>query len=132
MYFISFLIILLFIFAIYFAFFYFKKNKKLSRGQILEFQKILKKVLSNISTKEKIIDLDKLYHKILMSYWYKWSFWEILKQNPNIINDINSIWELHKLRNKLAHDFDLIEEKILIQKVKDYTKEVEKLIKNIS
>lgn len=132
MYFISFLIILLFIFAIYFAFFYFKKNKKLSSEQILEFQKILKKVLSNISTKEKIIDLDKLYHKILMSYWYKWSFWEILKQNPNIINDINSIWELHKLRNKLAHDFDLIEEKILVQKVKDYTKEVEKLIKNIS
>lgn len=129
---IIFFVIWVLILGIYFSFFYLKKSKKISKLKLEEFQKILKIISSNTSSKEKIIDTDKLYHKILLSCWYNWSFWEILKQKPIIINDLNIIWELHKLRNKLAHDFDLIEEKILSQKSKEYKNEVEKLLKNIS
>lgn len=127
-------IILIFILLlwVYFAFFHFRTSKKISKETSLEFQKILKKISSNLSSKEKISDIDKLYHKILLSYWYVGTFWEILKQHPKIINNINKIWELHKLRNKLAHDFDIMEEKILIQKSKEYSIEINNLLKNIS
>jgi len=59
------IIILLIIISLYFAFFW-KKYKKLSPEKIKEFQKKLKIISSHISSKEKIIDSDKLYHKILL------------------------------------------------------------------
>lgn len=125
-----------FILGIYFAFFHFrlskKHSKKLSSGEVLEFQKILKKISSNISSQEKISDADKLYHKILLAYWYTGTFWDILKQYPNIIHNIDKIWELHKLRNKLAHDFDLMDDIILSKKSKEYIWEIKNLLKNIS
>jgi len=39
------------------------------------------------------------------------------------------IWELHKLRNKLVHDFDLLSEKVLKTKSSEYKSQIEKLIK---
>ena len=60
--------------------------------------------------------------------WYEGNFWEILKLNPEEIKNINKIWELHKLRNKLVHDFDLLEEVILNRKSKEYKQEILKLL----
>jgi uncharacterized protein YutE (UPF0331/DUF86 family) len=54
-----------------------------------------------------------------------------LKLEPSEIVDLQKIWELHKLRNKLVHDFDLLSEKILKQKSKDYINEFNKLIKQL-
>jgi preprotein translocase subunit SecG len=63
-------IILLFVLflslAIYLAFFKLKNRKKLGIEKIKDFQKRLKQINSNISSKEKVIDSDKLYHKILL------------------------------------------------------------------
>lgn len=131
---ISIIIISIFLlFSFYIAFFYFKKKqKKLDKDKLKSFEKILKKINLNSSNKEKIIDYDKIYHKILLELWYVWNFWDILKLNPKEISDINKIWELHKLRNKLAHDFDLLEEKILLSKQKEYLYEIEKLLNKIS
>ena len=53
---------------------------------------------------EQIIEYDKIYHHILKSLGYRWSFWEILKRNPKEIKNINDVWEVHKLRNRLVHD----------------------------
>lgn len=128
---IIFIFILIILLAIYLAFFKFKKSNKLSKTNIDHFQKILKRISSNISPKEKIMDYDKLYHKILKEIGYSWNFWDILKQNPACIDDIQSIWELHKLRNKLAHDFDLLEENVLNKKALKYKDEINKLLKNI-
>ncbi|MDD5769631.1 MAG: hypothetical protein PHE25_01580 [Candidatus Gracilibacteria bacterium] len=125
--------IILILIISYFGFFIsLKKQKKLSKSQVIEFQKILKKISTNISSKEKIIDADKLFHKILLSYGYIGTFGEILKQEPKIISDIDKVWELHKLRNKLAHDFDLLEERALIKKSKEYILEINNLFKKIS
>ncbi len=128
-------IILLFVLflslAIYLAFFKLKNRKKLGIEKIKDFQKRLKQINSNISSKEKVIDSDKLYHKILLELWYEWDFWEILKQKPIIIWDLDKIWELHKIRNKLVHDFDNYDEVFLKGKSKDYIHEIEKLLKDL-
>lgn len=99
-------------------------KKKISKQRKVYLNKLFKKISVKTSSKEKIIDYDKLYHKILLEMWYQWTFWEILKLEPNEIWNINKIWELHKLRNKLVHDFDIIDDKVLNLAEKDYFKEV--------
>jgi hypothetical protein len=47
-----------------------------------------------------------------------------LKSKPQEITDINHIWELHKIRNKLAHDIADISENILNKKAMEFEKEV--------
>lgn len=132
-YLVIFFIILLFLFAIYFAFFYsFKRKKKLDKKDFKLYQKRLLSISRNPNLKERIIDYDKLYHNILLELWFKWTFWEILKIKPDIIDNLDEVWKLHKLRNKLVHDFDLVEEKILIKSSNDYKKSIENLLKNIS
>lgn len=130
-YIIFFFILVFLLVAIYFAFIWWKKWKKLSPEKIKDFQKKLKQISSNISFKEKIIDSDKLYHKILQEAWYNWDFWEILKQKPIIIWDLDKIWELHKIRNKLVHDFDQFDERVLLTKSKEFTWEVDRLINRL-
>lgn len=127
----EFLVFFLVLVIIFFAFFYYKP-KKLSSQKIAQFRQFQRKISSFDSFKEQILDYDKLYHKMLMAYWYHGTFWDILKQKPRIILNLNKIWELHKLRNKLAHDFDHIDEKILQQKSKEYFDEISILIKKIS
>ena len=94
--------------------------------------RVLLKNLNNIkkleSEKEKIVDLDKLYHHILKSLWYNWTFGEILKSKPKKITDLNKLWELHKLRNKLVHEFGTIDNDFLWKKSKEYEREVRRLI----
>lgn len=125
------LIIIFLLVAIYFAFIWWKKWKKLSKEKIKDFQKKLKQIGVNISSKEKIIDADKLYHKILLEAWYNWDFWSILKQKPIIIWDLDKVWELHKVRNKLVHDFDYHDESFLQEISQSYYKEIEKLLKKV-
>jgi hypothetical protein len=88
--------------------------------------------VSSDSAKEQIIDYDKLYHKALRDLGYIGNFGDILKLNPKEIEDINSIWELHKLRNKLVHDFDLLADIVLKEKALDYKIEIKRLLKRIS
>jgi len=107
----------------------FWKKRKLDKQKIRFYKKVIKKAWIWTSYKERIIEYDKIYHKILISFWYDWSFWDILKLYPNEIEDIDKIWELHKLRNKLVHEFDLITWSILKKKAQEYHNELIKLIK---
>lgn len=122
--------ILILLLWIYFLFFY-NSKKKLTKKEITYYKTLSKEVsIKSISNKEKIITFDKIYHDILKKSGYKWTFWEILKKKPIIIQDLNSIWELHKLRNKLVHEVEFNEEKLLEKQVKNYFNEIEKLLKN--
>jgi len=88
-----------------------------------------KKIASPSNTsKSQIMDYDKLYHNILVEWWYKWSFWEILKKNPKQISNIQKIWELHKMRNKIAHDLNEIDERVMLTKSKEFEKEISNLL----
>ena len=109
----------------------FSKAKKLSSYVKKELNKNFKHIKASNSSKERIVDFDKLYHKILIKLWYNWTFWEILKSKPKVINDLNKIWELPKLRNKLVHDFDLVSENILKNKASEYEKIINELLRRI-
>lgn len=127
-----FLFLILSIFIVYLLYYFLFGNKyNLSKNKKLYFQKIFNKIQLNNSSKEIIIETDKLYHKILLELWYNWTFGEILKQSPIVIKDINKVWELHKLRNKLVHDFHNIDSKILKQKSKEYLNELSLLLKRV-
>ena len=131
-YLIGIILILIIWIWVYFAFFY-KKKAWFSQDQIKNFNKKMKLISSpSYSEREKIMELDKLYHYILKQAWYEGSFWEILKQNPICIEDINEVWRLHKIRNKLAHDFEEFEIVKLKKEVKKYNNEVKLLIKVLS
>jgi hypothetical protein len=54
-----------------------------------------------------------------------------LKSEPKVILNINKIWELHKLRNQLVHNFDLISNDILKKKALEYEKNISELLKII-
>ena len=56
--------------TIYFAFFHFRQ-KKLSSEKIAQFHKFQRNISLSDSYKEKILEYDKLYHKILLAYGYK-------------------------------------------------------------
>lgn len=107
----------------------FSKKRKLSNQDKRFFRNHFKKIHLHKSYKEKIIYYDKLYHNILKSLWYEWTFWEILKIYPNEINDINTIWTLHKLRNKLVHEMDSLSDRNLKNYCRDYEIEIKKIIK---
>ena len=130
MYYILGLVLIIIVFWV-FLILKFSKSKKLNSYVKKELSKNLKHIKTSSSNKEKIVDFDKLYHKILLKLWYNWTFWEILKSKPKVINDLNKIWELHKLRNKLVHDFDLVSENILKNKALEYEKIINELLKRI-
>ena len=108
----------------------FSRTKKMSHEKRQYFMTLLKRISRGTSSKEQIVDMDKLYHKILMALWYYGTFGEILKMEPNEISNINIVWEIHKLRNKIVHDFDNHEDSFLRKKVIIYKKEIERLLEN--
>ena len=80
---------------------------------------------------EQIVQYDKIYHHILKSLGYRWSFGEILKRNPKEIKNINDVWELHKLRNRLVHD--LKQPNVDIEGYsRKYKKVIEKFLKQVT
>lgn len=127
-YYIFWFIAFVFIIAIFILFKYWTKKKKLSSEIIKDYNKKFLYIKINISPKERIIDFDKFYHLFLKELSYEWNFSDILKQNPSEIKDINKIWELHKLRNKLVHDFDEQANSFLLKKANEYETEVKKLL----
>jgi hypothetical protein len=51
-----------------------------------------------------------------------------LKAKPMIIDNQNTIWNLHKLRNRLAHDMDIISTSVLEKKSREFEKEILRLL----
>lgn len=126
------IVIIVILIWIYLIFFY-KWQKKIPKNKIDYYKNIvLKTQNSQISSKEKIVTYDKIYHNILKETGYEWNFWEILKKKPSVIKDINKIWELHKLRNVLVHEIESSEEKKLISQWNSYKDEILKLLKWLS
>ena len=122
-----FLLIALLIY-IYYIISILKKSKELTQSQKNNFNKILKNIQQKKSASEQIIFLDKLYHKILKSFWHTGTFWEILKTKPSQILNLQKIWELHKLRNTLVHEFQDTPEKVLQIKASEYIWEIKRII----
>ena len=126
--------LILFFAVLYFFYRYYSiKKARLSKDQVQFFSKKREEIQnSKSSPKEKVIDYDKLYHKILLAAGYKWNFWEILKSEPLSVQDLNTIWHLHKVRNTLVHEFDAPKNISLVQTAHNYGKEVIKLLRELA
>lgn len=124
------IIILVILVLLYATFWFIKlKRKILSESKKNFLNWLLKEIEKQKNPRQEIIDYDKLYHRILKELWYKGDFWNILKSNPKEISDINKIWDLHKFRNKLVHDFDTFSENVIIKNANDYKLEIKKMLK---
>ena len=126
-------VIMVIIGGIWFLIFFRRNKKQLKKCDLKDFSCHLKKIShKKVSQKEKIIDYDKVYHKILLKAWYNGSFWDILKQNPREISDLNKIWELHKIRNHLVHEMWEPKWVDLEETSQQYKKELSKILKAFS
>lgn len=109
----------------------YSKKKSMPAAQKKQFQKYLIQMSTKQTPKDKIIAYDVLYHKILLALGYQWTFGKILKEHPNEIGDINLVWELHKLRNKLVHELDTPSMIELEKKSSYFQKAVQNLLKEV-
>src|SRR5688572_12675375 len=87
----------------------FNSLKKTSKSQWQEtaLNELNKILTSNMELKYQTIELDKLLeYSMKNKFRLDSSLGEILKQKRNQFdrNELNQIWEAHKLRNKLVHD----------------------------
>lgn len=118
--------ILFFLWVIYWGFSIIAKYSKesLSKEDRKELKKNFTEAKKIKSEREKMIFYDKIMHNILLKLWYKWTFWEILKQKPIQVENLNKVWELHKIRNKLVHELDFKVENFE-KKLKEYEYQIE-------
>lgn len=112
MYIFIWVIIVLCLATVYLLFKYTKK-RGLSQARIQYYHNKINQ-LNNEDYYKQIIQYDSMLSNILKELWYSWWLWEQLKKKPIILDwKLNSIWELHKLRNKVAHELWDINEYIL-------------------
>lgn len=83
---------------------------------------------TNKSPKERYIELDVLYHHILQSLGYTGSFGSILKQSPVVVKDLDTIWRLHKLRNRLVHEMQTISDREIENALTQYLRETKDIL----
>ena len=106
-------------------------SKRLSQSKNKQLSEKLAKI-SKHKGKQKFLELDILYHWILRELWYTGSFGEILKQNPKEIKNLDEIWELHKLRNTLAHELRDIDERFISKQSRKYENTIKKFLGQIT
>lgn len=108
--------------------FRFSGKKQLKKDKKSYYQKEIQKVSTLPSPSERIMRYDMIMHHILKDYGYSGNVGDQLKAKPRMINNLNVIWSLHKLRNKLAHDMEPISVDLLEKKAQEFEKEVLKLL----
>ncbi|MDP2104035.1 MAG: hypothetical protein Q8K26_03880, partial [Candidatus Gracilibacteria bacterium] len=106
-FFLSILVIII-LFGVFMTFFWGGKKKQLSASRKEYYTKEIQKVRGLPSASERIMKYDNILHHILKEYGYQGTLGDQLKAKPLIIDNLDTIWDLHKLRNRLAHDMETI------------------------
>lgn len=106
----------------------FGTKKQLKKDKKSYYQKEIQKASTLPSPTERIMRYDMIMHHILKDYGYSWTVGDQLKAKPRVISDLNAIWSLHKLRNKLAHSMETVSEGLLERKADEFEKEVLRLL----
>jgi len=102
----------------------FSKKKHLGESKKSYYRKEIQKVSTLPSPTERIMRYDMIMHHILSDYGYTGTVGDQLKAKPRIIRNLDTIWNLHKLRNKLAHDMETVSNGLLEKKAQEFEKEV--------
>jgi len=121
-------IIILILLVGVFLTFRFSGKKQLTKGQRNYYRKEIQKVSTLPSSSERIMRYDMIMYHILKDYGYSGTVGDQLKAKPRMMKNLNAIWSLHKLRNKLAHDMDTVSAGLLERKAQEFEKEVLRLL----
>jgi len=108
--------------------FRFSSKKELKKNKKDYYRKEIQKISNFPFPSERIMKYDVVLHHILKDYGYSGNVGDQLKAKPRVIRDLNVIWSLHKLRNKLAHSMDTVSEELLEKKANEFEKEILRLI----
>jgi hypothetical protein len=106
----------------------FSSKKSLKKDKKNYYQKEIQKISTLPSSTERIIRYDMIMHHILKDYGYSGTVGDQLKAKPRMISNLDAVWSLHKLRNKLAHSMEIISEGLLEKKANEFEKVVLKLL----
>lgn len=106
----------------------FPAKKQLKKDKKSYYRKEIEKVSTLPSPTERIMRYDMIMHHILKDYGYSGNVGDQLKAEPRVIRNLNAIWSLHKLRNKLAHSMETVSEDLLERKADEFEKEVSGLL----
>lgn len=106
----------------------FSGKKELKKDKKDYYRKEIRKVSELPSPTERIMRYDMIMHHILKDYGYSGNVGDQLKAKPRVIRNLNTIWSLHKLRNKLAHSMETVSEGLLEKKADEFEKEVLRLL----
>lgn len=102
---------LIFVVLVTFLVYKYSRKKKLSEWRKRYYINKINSVEKDDIFKQ-ILVYDSVLSSILKDFWYSWTLWEQLKKKPRILNwKLNLIWEYHKIRNKIAHELDRMDEK---------------------
>lgn len=122
------ILIVIILFGVFMTFFWSGKKKQLSANRKEYYIKEIRKVGGFPSASERIMKYDNILHHILKEYGYQGTLGDQLKAKPLIIDNLDTIWNLHKLRNRLAHDMEAISASVLENKSREFEKEVLRLL----
>jgi hypothetical protein len=103
-------------------------RKSLSSQRIRYFQSEIRGC-KKLSPTERIMRYDAILHFILEDYGYSGTVGDQLKAKPTMIGDLDRMWDLHKLRNHLAHEMKPIAHHVLESRSKLFEKELLRLLK---
>ena len=79
------------------------KKRKFNAQDLLNFRFRWKAIMA-LEGHNAVIEADKLLHFYLRKLGYTGSMGEILKSHPGLFSDLDSLWNAHKQRNKIAHE----------------------------
>lgn len=108
--------------------FRFSTKKHLKPSKKSYYQAEIQKVSALPSPTERIMRYDMIMHHILKDYGYSWNVGDQLKAKPRMISNLDAIWSLHKLRNKLTHSMETVSEGLLERKADEFEKAVLRLL----
>jgi hypothetical protein len=119
-------LILIFLFLVFiFALYAFAKSifvKKLNSADMVYVKGHWADIMNNIDedASKAILDADKILDYVLARHGFSGSLGEKLKTSAYKFSDLNGIWNAHKLRNKLAHEFEEADEDEVKKALKQY------------
>lgn len=85
---------------------YFRTKRGLSAEDLRFFQKKWQVIQREPDPRHALLDSDKLLHIALKKKGYYGSLGEQLKKARSLFSHLDDVWFAHKLRNRIAHEFD--------------------------
>lgn len=90
------------------AFVYLKtRNVSLTKPDISFFKERIKNI-STLPACQQILEFDKLLDLALAKIGKKGTLGEKLKNSEKLFSNIDNVWKVHKIRNKIAHEVGFV------------------------